>query len=50
MFAGLVNHIMAGSFAIGQSKTILGAILARDWRLYHFVIAVWGAKEAESEA
>jgi hypothetical protein len=31
-------RIMAGSFAIRQSKTILGAIPAQ--RLQHFVIAV----------
>jgi hypothetical protein len=46
-FRGL-SAAMNNPFAIPQSKTILCAILARDWRLYHFVIAVWRAKEAES--
>jgi hypothetical protein len=32
---GIVSVILAGSFAIRQSKTILGVILARDCRLYH---------------
>jgi len=39
---------MAGSFTIRQSKTILARSLGTDSRLYHFVIAVWRAKEADS--
>jgi len=35
---------------IRQSETILARSLGTDSRLYHFVIAVWRAKEAESAA
>jgi hypothetical protein len=31
-----VDDIMAGSFAVWQSKTILGTILARDWHFNSF--------------
>jgi hypothetical protein len=39
---------MAGSFVIRQSKTILARYCESGWAKYHFAIAVWRAKEAES--
>ena len=47
-FTGIVDDIMAGSFVIRQSKTILARYCEAGRAKYHFVIAVWRAKEAES--
>jgi len=50
LFVGIVDAMLPDHLPSGNQKMILGEILARDRRLYHFVIATWRAKEAESAA
>jgi hypothetical protein len=47
IFTGIVDVMLPDHLSSGNQKRFLGAIVARDWRLYHFVIADWRAKEAE---
>ena len=46
--ASLTSKILIRSVAIRQSKTILARSCAEGRAKYHFVVAVWRAKEAES--
>jgi hypothetical protein len=50
VFVSFVDDIIAGSFAVRQSKTILARSCEAGGAKYHFVVAVWSMKEAQSIA